>query len=119
MWDAINQFVAEGIRGGFGTLILFIVLLSLCYRTIGVKIAEAGNNRPAQLTLWAIGSALFTHTISFFGIAYFDQIVVFWYFMLAMISTMSTMSISEIYPVVNGVAHVKMKRGENAAWISP
>jgi hypothetical protein len=119
MWDAINQFVAEGIRGGLASLILFIVLLSLCYRTIGVKIAEAGNNRPAQLTLWAIGSALFAHTISFFGIAYFDQSVVFWYFTLAMISTMNNMPISEIYPVANVVAHAKFKRGENAAWISP
>ncbi len=98
MWDAVNQFVAEGIRGGLATLVLFLLLIMLCYRAIGRKIAETGGNGQAQLTLWAIGSALFAHTVSFFGIAYFDQIIVIWYFLLAVISTISGLPAAEISP---------------------
>ncbi len=99
MWDAVNQFVAEGIRGGLTTLVLFMLLLMLCYRAVGRKIAETGGNGQAQLTLWAIGSALFAHTVSFFGIAYFDQMVVIWYFLLATISTISGLPAAEISPL--------------------
>ena len=36
--------------------------------------------------MWALGSALFAHVVSFFGISYFDQTIVAWYALLAMIS---------------------------------
>lgn len=98
MWDAINQFVAEGIRGGLSTFILFLLLLTFCYRTIGAKINESAGNRTAQLTFWAIGCALFAHTVSFFGIAYFDQIILLWYFLLAMIASMTDMPASAVAP---------------------
>lgn len=88
MWDAINQFVAEGIRGGLISLVLFIVLLTLCFRSIGLKVRETEGNRLAQLRYWAIGCALFTHMISFLGITYFDQMMVAWFFLLAMISAL-------------------------------
>lgn len=98
MWDAINQFVAEGIRGGLSTFILFLLLLIFCYRTIGAKIDESAGNRTAQLTFWAIGCALFAHTVSFFGIAYFDQIILLWYFLLAMIAGMTDVPASAVAP---------------------
>ncbi len=88
MWDAINQFVAEGVRGGLLSLVLFITLLSLCFRSIGLKVRETEGNRLAQLRYWAIGCALFTHMVSFLGIAYFDQMMVSWFFLLAMISAL-------------------------------
>lgn len=88
MWDAINQFVAEGIRGGLISLVLFIALLTLCFRTIGLKVQETEGNKIAQLRYWAIGCALFTHMVSFMGITYFDQMMVSWFFLLAMISAL-------------------------------
>jgi hypothetical protein len=36
--------------------------------------------------LWSMGTALLTHSVSFISVAYFDQIVVFWYMLLGMIS---------------------------------
>ncbi|MEN6464026.1 MAG: hypothetical protein ABFD62_02495 [Syntrophaceae bacterium] len=88
MWDAINQFVAEGVRGGLLSLVLFIALLAHCFRSIGLKVQETEGNRLAQLRYWAIGCALFTHMVSFLGIAYFDQMMVSWYFLLAMVSAL-------------------------------
>lgn len=88
MWDAINQFVAEGIRGGLISLVLFIALLTLCFRSIGMKVQETEGNRIAQLRYWAIGCALFTHMVSFLGITYFDQMMVSWFFLLAMVSAL-------------------------------
>ena len=35
-WDLCNQFVAEAVQGGLATLILFIVLITRCFRRIGI-----------------------------------------------------------------------------------
>ena len=36
--------------------------------------------------MWALGSALFANMVAFLGISYFDQTMVAWYGLLAMIS---------------------------------
>lgn len=103
MWDTVNQFVGEGIRGGLLTFILFIVMLTLCFRAIGSKMDEVQDNRPAQMVLWATGSALVAHTVSFFGIAYFDQMILPWYFLIAMISMISGLEAYELSPTIEAV----------------
>jgi hypothetical protein len=36
--------------------------------------------------MWALGSALFANMVAFLGISFFDQTIVVWYALLAMIS---------------------------------
>jgi len=45
------------------------------------------RDRKRALFIWAIGSALFANVVAFFGISYFDQTIVAWYGLLAIIST--------------------------------
>jgi hypothetical protein len=83
-WDLCNQFVAEAVQGGLATLVLFLVLLTRCFRRIGVA-RKAAQSRSQEWLLWSIGCLLCAHIASFFGISYFDQIKDWWYLTLAMI----------------------------------
>lgn len=106
MWDTVNQYVSEGTEGGLLRLILFIIIITLCFKSIGLKI-KATDNRLMQLRLWAFGTALFTHLVGFIGISYFDQTILFWYMLLAMISTLSIITIEKVSENSKESANIK------------
>jgi hypothetical protein len=82
-WDLCNQFVAEAVQGGLATLILFVALITRCFRKIGLERKKAP---PAEAwLLWTIGCILCAHLAGFFGISYFDQMKYWWYVTLAMV----------------------------------
>lgn len=83
-WDLCNQFVAEAVQGGLATLALFFVLITRCFRRIGVA-RKMARNRTQQWLLWTIGCILCAHIAAFFGISYFDQMKYWWFITLAMI----------------------------------
>lgn len=88
--DITNQFVAEGVNGGLVKLILFILILVRCFQGLGERLRVTDDREfPTKIFLWAMGSALLAHIVSFFSVSYFDQIYVFWYLLLACISTVS------------------------------
>jgi hypothetical protein len=75
--------VAEAVQGGLATLILFVALITRCFRKIGLERKKAP---PAQAwLLWTIGCILCAHLAGFFGISYFDQMKYWWYVTLAMV----------------------------------
>jgi hypothetical protein len=84
--DITNTYVVQGIGGGLLTLILFILIIVLCFRGIGL--VQALPQQPTFLRryLWAMGVSLFAHVVTFLSITYFDQNFVNWYLLLAMIS---------------------------------
>jgi hypothetical protein len=86
--DVTNEYVWEGVNGGLLTLILFLTIIVRSFRAIG-RALRALPDQPvgARLCLWALGTALFAHTVTFLSIQYFDQNFVNWYLLLAMIST--------------------------------
>ena len=85
MWDTANQYVALGESSGLFPLILFLALIVYGFKYLGKKRRSATTRREA-LFLWSLGAALFAHAVGFFGITYFDQTIVVWYALLAMIS---------------------------------
>jgi hypothetical protein len=85
-WDACNQFVAEGLGGGLVSLVLFIMMLSRSFSMIGIARAGAEGNPQRTWFFWCFGAALFSHVIAFFGIDYFDNLRVWWFLFLALIS---------------------------------
>ncbi len=88
-WDQSNEYVLEGERGGLITFVLFLTLLVRCFRAIG-NARKAVESRPnEEKFVWAFGAALFANVVAFFGVTYFDQTVVAWYALLAMISTLA------------------------------
>jgi hypothetical protein len=86
LFDASNQYVADGISGGIFALTFFIS--QICYgfsRVARGRKAIERKDRQKALLLWCLGASLFAHVIAFFGIDYFDQIRVSWFALLAMI----------------------------------
>ncbi|MGO9085598.1 MAG: hypothetical protein ACLQBK_10255 [Candidatus Sulfotelmatobacter sp.] len=83
-WDLCNQFVAEAVQGGLATLVLFLVLITRCFKRLGVA-RKISHYRSQQWLLWTIGCILCAHIAGFFGISYFDQMKYWWFVTLAMI----------------------------------
>ena len=86
MWDVDNAFVGAGVGGGVITFVAFIALLVCAYRQVGKSRLLARKSGTDQFLIWAMGASLFANTVGFFGIVYFDQSVLVWYSLLAMIS---------------------------------
>jgi len=87
MWDTINSYVAAGTDGGLITFLLFIAVIGVAFRELGIaRKASSGNPEWARL-MWVLGAMLFVHSVAFFGIGYFDQSAVAWHAQLAMIGS--------------------------------
>ena len=89
--DITNHFIAQGVNGGFVTLLLFIALVAYAFRRVGLVLREKGKEgaQPSMsFWIWGLGASLFTHVVSFFGVSYFDQMVIYWYSLLAMIASL-------------------------------
>lgn len=84
--DVTNQFIRICVDGGLFSFGLFVTIIYLSFKTVGraTRLLEDPN---AMKFVWALGVTLLTHQISFIGVSYFGQIVLFWYLLLAMIST--------------------------------
>jgi len=90
--DMTNQFILEGVRGGFSTFVLFIVVITLAFREVG-RLWRKQTRHPYRLALsWALGVSLFVHCLNFFGVSYFGQIHIIWYLLLAMIGSLAVLS---------------------------
>ena len=90
MWDVDNAYVGAGLSGGLLSFILFIAVLVYAFKRIG-RARKRAEKYPDELRLvWVLGAALFANTVAFFGIVYFDQAIVAWYALLAMIAVAPT-----------------------------
>lgn len=95
--DITNQFIAFGLTGGFGGIILFVLLLKRAYGVLGEAMAivrfAADGTSDTELMLWGLGVMLTIHIVNWFGIAYFDQMNVVWLMQIAAISGLSEYSL--------------------------
>ena len=87
--DITNYFIAQGVNGGLLSLILFIWLIVKCFKTVGVAVRnKAIFSIPERLMIWSLGCTVLGHVASFFSVSYFDQITIFWFLIIAMISAL-------------------------------
>ncbi len=86
MWDVDNAFVGAGVGGGVITFVAFISLFVYAFRQIGRSRLLTRNSGKDQFLIWAMGASLFANAVGFFGIVYFDQSILVWYSLLAMVS---------------------------------
>jgi hypothetical protein len=87
--DITNQFIGEGVNGGLISMCLFIWLIVKCFKAVGdTAHDETVFSRPEQFMIWSIGCALLSHVASLFSVSYFDQIIIFWYLVIAMSATL-------------------------------
>jgi hypothetical protein len=88
MWDSIDWYVNEATSGGLVTLILFVAIIVYAFKRVGAarKVAQKDRDRRQEFFVWSIGSVLFSNALAFIGIAYYDQTIVMWFTLLAMIA---------------------------------
>ncbi len=83
-FDAVtNQYVLEAVDGGLLTLVFFIAIIVVAFRSVGQILRSVGGSRFQQLTAWAIGASLIVHCASFISVAYFGQLYFVWYMVLS------------------------------------
>lgn len=91
--DVTNQFISEGINGGLLSMSLFICLIVLCFKTTGNAVGSVSQfSHSERFMIWSVGAALVGHVASFFSVSYFDQIIIFWYLIIAMIASILELS---------------------------
>jgi hypothetical protein len=83
--DITNHYIAQGIQGGVLRMALFIAFIVGCFKIVGraMKVAKFSPLKP--LMIWALGISLAGHCMAFISVSYFDQIEIFWYWLLAVI----------------------------------
>ncbi len=89
MWDLANQYVAVAATTGLVPLFFFVAILVFGFKFLGKARKAAEGDRRQELFIWALCAGLFANCVAFFGISYFDQTVVSWYLLLAMICTVT------------------------------
>lgn len=92
MQDVANQYVLEGVRGGFLRLVLFVAVVVLCFRAVGRAWRLFKPFSPEFMMVWAVGVSLAVHCVSFIGVSYFGQITMLWSFTLAIAASMDSIS---------------------------
>ncbi len=86
MMDITNHYVTQGIKGGALGLVLFIAVVVVCFKIIGRAVwSRSGWSYQPKLA-WALGVSLACHCTAFISVSYFDQIQVFWFWLLAAIA---------------------------------
>ncbi|MFH1371551.1 MAG: hypothetical protein ABII09_09745 [Planctomycetota bacterium] len=91
--DITNQYIFEGVRGGFLTLALFLVIIALGFQGVG-RLWRRHAGEPFKLALsWALGVSLFVSCVQFIGVSYTGgAILIVWFLPLAIIGSLSPQS---------------------------
>lgn len=85
--DITNHYIAMGIMGGLPLLLLFIAVLAQGFSLVGRTVQSADKySVESRFMMWAVGAALFSHTVSALSVSYFDQSFLFLYLTVAMTS---------------------------------
>ena len=85
MSDITNQYILEGVRGGFVTLALFLVIIYMVLRTL-LRLSLQHQEHKQQFLIWCLLVTILGHCVSFLGVSYFGQIMMLWYMTLAAVS---------------------------------
>jgi len=83
--DITNQYILEGVRGGFVTLVLFLVMMYMALRTL-LRLSLQHQEHKQQFLIWCFLVIILGHCVAFFGVSYFGQIMMWWYMTLAAVS---------------------------------
>jgi hypothetical protein len=89
--DLTNEYIVQGINGGVVTLCLFVAILWTCFKKLGSAFhAKRGSiDFETEWLAWCTGVALLAHCISFFSVAYYDQTIFYFFWLLSAIAGMT------------------------------
>lgn len=88
--DITNHYIMEGLGGGVCKLGLFMAMIVMGFKTVGQYIRGPDTGwRTDSIFVWSIGVCLLAHCVSFISVAYFDQIIVMWFWLLGILAMLS------------------------------
>jgi hypothetical protein len=85
LYDVSNTYVDEAVTGGLLTLVLFLGIFWQGFAQVGIARRLSTADLKLELEVWALGAALVSTATGFMGIRFFDQSILVWYSLLAMI----------------------------------
>lgn len=89
--DITNMYISMGVLGGLPLLILFILIIVVGFQYVGKAMHSFDSyEMKNKFLFWVLGVTLFSHILTFFTISYFDQIEIFYYMLIASISSLFT-----------------------------
>jgi hypothetical protein len=84
--DITNNYIMQGIRGGILGLGLFLAIIVCCFKIVG-RILRGTESPLHPKLIWAFGVSVACHCAAMISISYFDQIQVFWFWLLAVFAS--------------------------------
>lgn len=94
--DITNHYLAQGVRGGFLLMVIFIMSMWYGFKNIGDTLRDSPNApKEYRFFVWTVGASLFAHAVSCVSIAYFDQSFVFLYLTLAATASLRSYPIED------------------------
>ena len=89
MWDLSNQYVAAADTTGLIPLLSLLAIIVFGFKYVGRTRRVVSRDRRQEFFVWGIGASLFANVVAFFGISYFDQTIIAWYALLAIIAAIA------------------------------
>ena len=80
--DVTNQYIFEGVNGGFITMLLFLFLCSKAIKTLW-SFSISQSNKMDQWLIWGFFVMMISHCVSFLSVTYFGQITMLFYLTIA------------------------------------
>jgi hypothetical protein len=89
--DITNYYLRMGVNGGLPLALLFTGILVAAFSSVG-KSLRLSQNEPVerQFLIWTLGAILLGHATTFISVTPYDQSVVYFYLLLAIISSIQT-----------------------------
>jgi hypothetical protein len=88
--DITNAYLAEGVNGGILTMVLFITIIVFLFKGIGKALdIFKSYSITHEKVVWCIGASLLGHVVALFSVTYFDQTIIYWYFLCSSIAMLS------------------------------
>jgi len=86
--DLTNQFLVEAVGGGLIRLLLFIAIIRTAFRAVGraFRLPHGSIDSETEWLAWTIGVGLLAHCVCFFSVAYFDQMIFYFFWLVAAIA---------------------------------
>jgi len=83
--DITDHYIAVTVNGGLFPLVVFVYMIYRSFKKIGdcLKLAESDEEK---LNYWVLGSILFANTCTFISVAYFDQTILLYFYLLGIIA---------------------------------
>ena len=84
-----NQYVAAADTTGLIPLLSLLAIIVFGFKYVGRTRRVVTGDRRQEFFIWGIGASLFANVVAFFGISYFDQTIIAWYALLAIIAAIA------------------------------